>query len=99
MPAGAAGMPPQVVQRCLTAKEIETKGYGSPPKDSDCQVKDMNESGGQFSYKIACTKPQKMDGTVKGSFTATGLTMDMTMAMEGMTMTQSTTARRLGDCK
>jgi hypothetical protein len=99
VPGMPGGMPPQVSQHCLTAKDIASKGYGAPPKDSDCQVKDMNESGGQFSYKIACTKPQKMDGNVKGSLTATGMTMDMTMAMDGMTMTQSTTARRLGDCK
>jgi hypothetical protein len=101
MPAGAQGMPAQVSQHCLTAKDIASKGYGAPPKDSDCQVKDMKESGGQFSYRIACTKPQKMDGNVKGAFTATGMTMDMTMSMPdaGGTMTQSTTAKRLGDCK
>jgi hypothetical protein len=100
MPANVPGMAPQVVQHCLTAKDIGTKGYGNPPKDSDCQTKDMKESGGQFSYKISCTKPQQMDGTVKGSVTATTMNMDMTMAMGGRgTMTQSTTARRIGDCK
>ncbi len=89
-------MPAQVMQRCLTAKDIASKDYGSPPKDSDCKVRDMNETGGQFSYKIACTKPQKMDGSVKGTLTPTGMTMDMTMSMPdaGGTMTQSTTAKR-----
>jgi hypothetical protein len=101
MPAGAPGMPAQVMQHCLTATDIANKGYGAPPKDSDCQVKDMKESGSQFSYKIACTKPQKMDGDVKGAITATGMTMDMTMSMPdaGGTMMQSTTAKRIGDCK
>jgi cytoskeletal protein CcmA (bactofilin family) len=64
-------------------------------------MKDLAQSGSQFSYKVACTKPQKIDGAVKGSVTATGMTMDMTMEMAGMagTVTQSITARRLGDCK
>lgn len=95
-------MPAQTMQHCVTAKDVAAgKGYGAPQKgDSDCQVKDMVESGGQFSYKISCTKPQKMDGTVKGAVTATGMTMDMTMAMGSHgTMTQSTTAKRIGDCK
>jgi hypothetical protein len=67
---------------------------------SDCQVKDMVENAGKFSYKMACTKPQKMDGTVQGSFTQTGMNMDMTMTMDGMPgpMTQSITAKRVGDC-
>ena len=99
MPANAPSMPAQVMQRCVTAKDISSKGYGAPPKDSDCQVRDMNESGSQFSYKISCTKPQKMDGDVKGTITATGMTMDMTMTMPNGTMMQSTTAKRLGDCK
>ena len=95
-------MPAQTVQHCLTAKDVAgNKGYGTPPKgDSDCQVKDMSESGGQFSYKVSCTKPQKMNGTVKGTSTATSMTMDMTMSMpDSGTMTQTTTAKRIGDCK
>jgi hypothetical protein len=70
-------------------------------KDSDCQIKDLTQSGGQFSYKMACTKPQKMEGTAKGSHSASGMTMDMTMTMAGMPgpMTQSISARRVGDCK
>ena len=60
----------------------------------------MSQSGGQFSYKMSCTKPQKLDGAVKGTFTATGMTMDMTMSMpDDGPMTQTITAKRIGDCK
>ena len=102
--AGApANMPPQTMQRCLGAKDVDgNKAYEMPAgANSDCQMRDMNQSGSQFSYKVACTKPQKMDGAVKGSVTPTSIAMDMTMTMEGMPgpMTQSITARRLGDCK
>ena len=100
MPGGPA-MPAQTFQRCLTAKDVDgSKAYEMPQAPgNDCQIKDLNQSGGQFSYKMACSKPQKMDGTVKGSMTATGMTMDMSMNMEGMAMTQAMTVRRLGDCK
>jgi hypothetical protein len=99
MPAGAA-MPAQTAQHCLTAKDVATKGYGTPPKDSDCKVQDMKDSGGQFSYRLSCTKPQKMDGTVKGTATATTINMETTIAMSnGGTMIQSTSGKRIGDCK
>jgi hypothetical protein len=103
VPGAPAGMPAQTSQRCLTSKDVDgNKAYEMPPNpNSDCQMKDLAQSGSQFSYKVACTKPQKIDGAVKGNVTSTGMTMDMTMDMAGMsgTVTQSITARRLGDCK
>ena len=80
---------------------VRTRRARRSNKDSDCQIKDLTQSSGQFSYKMACTKPQKMDGIAKGSQSSTGMTMDMTMTMAGMPgpMTQSITARRIGDCK
>ena len=102
MPGAPANMSGQTMQRCLAKKDLEgNKAYQMPQgPGSDCQVKDMVENAGKFSYKMACTKPQKMDGTVQGSFTPTGMNMDMTMTMDGMPgpMTQSITAKRLGDC-
>ena len=101
IPGAPANMPAQTFQRCLTAKDVDgAKAYEMPQgPGSDCQIKDLNQSGGQFSYKMSCSKPQKLDGAVKGAVTATGMTMDMTMEMEGMTMTQAMTVRRIGDCK
>ena len=99
----ASNTPVQTMQYCITAKDVAAiQGYGAPLKgDSDCLVKDMVESGGQFSYKISCTKPQHLDAAVKGAVKGTNLTMDMIMSMpDGRgTMTQSTTAKRIGDCK
>ena len=103
MPGAPANMPAQTFQRCLNAKDMEgSKAYEMPPNPgSDCQIKDLSQSGGQFSYKMACTKPQKIDGAVQGSLTSTGMTMEMTMTMAGMAghMTQSITAKRVSDCK
>lgn len=102
MPGGPANMAAQTMQRCLAKKDLEgNKAYQMPQgPGSDCQIKDMVESAGKFSYKMACTKPQKMNGAVQGSFTQTSMNMDMTMTMDDMPgpMTQSIVAKRLGDC-
>jgi hypothetical protein len=103
MPGMPMNMPAQTSQRCLTSKDVDSNKAIEMPteRNSDCQIKDMANSGAQFSYKISCTKPQKMDGSAKGSVTATSLSMEMTMVMPEAPgpMTQSITARRIGDCK
>lgn len=103
MPGMPANIPAQTSQRCLSAKDVDgSKAYEMPPdRNSDCQVKDMTQGGSQFSYKLTCTKPQKIDGSVNGTVTPTSMTMDMTMSMAGTPgpITQTITARRIGDCK
>lgn len=103
MPGGPANMPVQTSRRCLSAKDLDSnKAFEMPPvKDSDCQMKDLVQSGGQFSYRVSCTKPEKIDSSVKGTLSATSMTMEMTTLMPNLPgpMTQTITARRLGDCK
>ena len=100
---GMPNMPTQTALRCLSAKDVAgNSAFQTPPApNNDCQVKDMVQAGGQFSYKVSCTKPERLDSTVKGTFTGTSLTMDMTMttASAPSPMTQTITARRIGDCK
>jgi hypothetical protein len=100
---GAPAMPGQTFQRCLTAKDVEgSKGFEMPPgPGSDCKIKDLVQNGGKFSYKMSCSKPQKLDGAVQGTIIPGGMTMDMTMNMEGMPgpMTQAIAAKRISDCK
>ena len=103
LPGAPANLPVQTVQHCLSPKDVaDNAAFQAPPApNTDCQMKDLTQAGGQFSYKVSCTKPQKLDSAVKGSFTATTLTMDMTMTMANAPapLTQSITAKRLGDCK
>jgi hypothetical protein len=102
MPGAPTALPP-TIQRCLSAKDVEgAKAVEMPPMpNSDCKVLNQNISGAQFSYRISCTKPQKLDGDVKGTVSATTLSMDMTMHTPGAPgpMTQNISAKRLGDCK
>src|SRR4051812_46737662 len=75
-----ANVAPQTFRQCMTPEDISSKrNYVPGNQNTDCQVKDRKESGGTFAYAIACTKPQKWDGTVTGSFTATSMSMNMTM--------------------
>ncbi len=103
MPGAPMNMPAQTSRRCLSPKEVESnKALEMPPEpNSDCQVKDMVLTGGQYSYKVACTRPQKLTGNVKGTVTATSMTMDMTMTIPEVPgpIQQSVAARRIGDCK
>src|SRR5260221_11110066 len=98
---GAPALPPQTMQRCLTASDVAgNKSYEMPPdRNSDCQTRDVAESGGKFSYKVSCTKPQKPDGTAKGTGTPKRLTMGMkiTRADAPRPMTQTITAKPVGD--
>jgi hypothetical protein len=103
MPGMPAAIPPTTTQRCLTAKDVEgAKAYEMPAMpNSDCKVLNQVINGAEFSYRVACTKPQKLDGDVKGTATATSLNMDMVMRIPDAPgpMTQNISARRLGDCK
>ena len=103
MPGAPMNMPAQTSRRCLNPKDVESnKALEMPPEpNSDCQVRDMVMTGGNFSYKVACTRPQKLTGSVKGTMTATSMTMDMTMTVPEVPgpIQQSATARRIGECK
>ena len=100
MPAGAGN---KTIQRCMTASDVEgNKAIEIPPMpDSDCKINNEVVTSSQFSYRIACTTPQKLDGDVKGTMTATSLTMNMTMRTPELpgAITQSIAAHRIGDCK
>jgi hypothetical protein len=103
MPGAPANIPPTTLQRCLSAKDVEgAKAIEMPPMpDSDCKMQNQKIDGAQFSYHVSCSKPQKLEGDIKGTVSATSLNMDMTMQIPEAPgpMTQNISARRLGDCK
>ena len=96
-------MPAQTSRRCLNPKDVESnKALEMPPEpNSDCRVSDMVMTGSNFSYKIACTRPQKLNGNVKGAVTSNSMTMDMTMTIPEVPgpVQQTVAAKRVGDCK
>ena len=103
MPGMPMNMPAQTSRRCLDPNDVESnRALEMPPEpNSDCRVSDMVMTGSNFSYKIACTRPQKLNGNVKGAVTSNSMTMDMTMTIPEVPgpVQQTVAAKRVGDCK
>lgn len=103
---GIQSMPPMVLKRCISAKEIQdlqTKAT-RPPGSEQCRVLDQQTRGNTTSWKIECTGKQKMSG--EGSVTASGDTYSMQSVVvmttpEGKTLriASEMNGKRLGECK
>jgi hypothetical protein len=107
MPGMPAGMKPQVMQQCVTKKDMEdprkTTPGGADPKDNRCQMTDYKMQGNTATWNMACKGENAMTGS--GSITYSGTsytgTNKMTMMRGGksQTMTMQYNAKHLGDCK
>jgi hypothetical protein len=104
--AGMKPMPPVVLKRCITTKEIQDlqAKASKPPGSEQCRVLDQKTQGNTSTWRIECTGKMAMKGD--GSVTATGDTyaMQSTMVMttpegKAMEIRSSMSGKRLGDCK
>jgi hypothetical protein len=102
-----SGMPMAMPATTVTICHRASDDPGVPPlpedMKNDCKIGDLKTDGGTQSWTMSCTGENKMTG--KGSMTYQGAsysgTIDMRMDMPGeapMTMKQTVTGRRLGDC-
>jgi len=89
------GMPAQTSQVCMKAGKTES---AVPKGDSDCRMVGVKHSGSKTSFRMECTRPEKMTGT--GEVTRTKDRMSGTIRLKGdeMDMTQSFSGRRIGSC-
>jgi hypothetical protein len=102
MPGVPIQLPAQRNTRCITRADTEdperTLPSGSPDPDADCKVSDYQRDGKTVTWKLACTRPERMTG--EGSIVVDGDrydgTMKMTMSEGSMTMTYA--GKRVGDC-
>ena len=107
MPGMPAGMKPQVVQQCITKKDIDdprkTAPGGKDPANSRCEVSDYKMQGNTASWNMACKGENPMTGS--GSMTYSGTSysgtnkMTMTRGGKPQTMTMHYSGKHLGDCK
>jgi len=107
MPGMPAGMKPQVMQQCITRKDMGDPRKAAPggpdPKDSRCQISDYKMQGNTATWNMACKGENAMTGS--GSITYSGTSYSginkMTMSRGGKTQTMTThySARHLGDCR
>jgi len=102
---GVKSMPPMVLKRCISAKEIQDLQAKAtkPPGSDQCKVLEQTSTGATLSWKLECTGKVNMKG--QGAVTATGDTYSMTSTMvmtspEGkpIEIKSSMTGKRLGNC-
>jgi hypothetical protein len=107
MPGMPAGMKPQVLQQCITKKDLEdprkTAPSGSDPRDNRCQMTDYKMQGNTASWNMACKGEGAMTGSGTATYSGTSYTgtnrMTMTRGGQVQTMTMQYSGRRLGECK
>ena len=103
MPAGMK-MPEQVVNRCITPKDVEHGGFQSRDgkMPDGCTVKDMKMSGNTATWRMVCVKDPKMTVDSNMTFGNDRFTMKQKMAMDQggrmMNMNQTMTGRYTGPC-
>ena len=99
------GGKPIVSRVCITPKQLEDPQGVVPKMDEGpikCERLDVKTSGSTVSWKMRCTGEVPMEGS--GQMTAGPDSwngkMDMTMKMQGqsMTMSQTMSGKRVGDC-
>lgn len=107
MPGMPAGMKPQVVQQCITKKDLEdprkTAPSGGDPKDSRCQMTDYKMQGNTATWNMACKGEDAMTGSGSVTYGGTSYsgTNKMTMKRGGkdQTVTMQYAGKHIGDCK
>ena len=99
MPAGAGQHTSQI---CYRPGDVQDAAK-TVPTDKNCEVKDYKLSGNTASWRMECRGETQMTGT--GTFTYAGSsysgTTKFTMKQGGrtMNMSQSYSAKRIGDCR
>ena len=99
-----AGGKPISTRACVTAQQLEDPKGTLPKMDANmkCEQLDYKTSGSTVSWKMRCTGEVPMEGS--GQMTAGPESysgkMDMTMKMQGqsMSMSQTMAGKRVGDC-
>lgn len=95
------GMPfqpqPTTIQHCYTEQEVKENPV---PKENNCKMYDVKSSGSKTSWKVECTGEAAAKGegeiTYKGDSAYEGKSK---MQTQGMTMSMTYKAKRLGNCK
>ena len=97
-------VPPITHTECITAAMLKDpqsavpKGAPGTEGANDCKVYDYKLSANTASWKMACTKPDKITGVGEIAYAGDTYKGTMTVDMGGQKMAMSYDAKRLGDC-
>jgi hypothetical protein len=101
MPGAPVALPAMKQTRCITTEQLEDPNAslpGSPDPGNDCKVSDYQVAGQTVTWKLACTKPNKVTGDGELTVDGDAYTGTMKLAMDEGAMNMRYTAKRLGDC-
>lgn len=100
---GMPAMPPQTIRQCVRPADIRSGTATVPKGDPQCEVKGYKVQGNTADWQMECKGANAMsgNGTVTYSGTSYRGKTKFTMKEEGqsMTMNQTFTGKRVGDCK
>lgn len=100
---GMPAMPPNTIRQCIRPAEVQSGSATVPKGDPQCEVKDYRMQGRTASWRMECKGANAMSGSgtiTYGGASYSGKTQ-FTMKEEGqaMTMNQTFSGKRIGDCK
>jgi len=97
-------MPPQVMQHCITQKDLQDPAKtmpGNSPRDGRCKMTDHKMQGNTAAWNVVCEDGTTGSGIATYSSTSYTSTNKITSKHGGQaqTMTMHNDGRYLGDCK
>jgi len=100
---GMPAMPPNTIRQCIRPAEVQSGSATVPKGDPQCEVKDYRMQGKTASWRMECKGANAMSGSgtiTYGGASYSGKTQ-FTMKEEGqaMTINQTFSGKRIGDCK
>lgn len=100
---GMPAMPPQTVRQCIRPADVQNGSAAIPKGDPQCAVKGFKVQGNTASWQMECKGENAMsgNGTVTYSGTSYSGKTRFIMNHDGhtMTMNQTFSGKRIGDCK
>jgi hypothetical protein len=102
MPGMPMAMPPQVMQRCITKKDLadaERTLPGPQAGDSRCKSTDHKMQGNTAPWKMACADGTTGSGTVTYNDTTYTSTITMLQGGQPPAMIMHQNGRHLGACR
>jgi hypothetical protein len=102
MPGMPMAMPPQVMQQCITKKDLA--GAHKPAEaaqggDSRCKLTDHKMQGSTATWKMACEDGTKGSGTATYSDTTYTSTITTLQGGQPPALTMHQSGRYLGPCR
>ncbi len=95
-------MPPMKTTQCITKEQAadpsKSLPKGSADGKNDCAVSDYKVDGSKVSWKVACSKPQKMEGSGEMTFASDTYDGALKMKMDFGEMTMKMAGKRTGEC-